>query len=240
MAAGAGAAAQVRDTEPSPAEAFRSVIGPGQMDPGGVLGEADADGGTVLKVGSDTDGVGVAEAVGAGEVGVAVSEGTGAVCSLEVDVDWAELLEFSVAELVDVGAGVRVAVGVAVGVGVGVTVGVGVGVAVGTGVGTTGTTGSTHAGGMARAASPPWAAPAAQGDAAAMTQTPSGIAIPARNRRKRIFLIMVPSRDHATDLAECVLTSPGIPRFQQLPGNLPGTPPDRPHLNRKPCRSAHG
>jgi len=232
MAAGAGAAAQVRDTEPSPAEAFRSVIGPGQMDPGGVLGEADADGVTVLKVGSDTDGVGVAEAVGAGEVGVAVSEGTGAVCSLEVDVVWAEPLEFGVAELVGVGAGVRVGVGVAVGVGVSVAVGVGVGVAVGvavgvgvgTGVGTTGTTGSTHAGGMARAASPPWAAPAAQGAAAAMTQTPSGIAIPARNRRKRIFLIMVPSRDHAANLAECVLTSPGIPRFQQLPGNLPGTP----------------
>lgn len=103
MAAGAGAAAQVRDTEPSPAEAFRSVIGPGQIDPFGVVGEADTDGMTVLDVGSVGDGVGVAELVRAGEVvvgvgvavgvgvgvgvGVAVSEGIAEVGPLDAEVD---------------------------------------------------------------------------------------------------------------------------------------------------------
>ena len=156
MAAGAGAAAQVRDTEPSPAEAFRSVIGPGQIEPGGVVGEADTDGVTVLDVGSVGDGVGVAVLVGAGEVvvgvgvavgvgvgsgalasidavadavGVAVSEGIAEVGPLDVDVDCAKLLEFGVGELVGIGVGDTVE--------------------------TTGTTGSTHAGGMARAASLP-------------------------------------------------------------------------------------
>ncbi len=180
-AAGLGAGAQARDTEPSPATAFRSMTVPGQLAGTGVLA------GVLAGV------VGVGELVEAGAaVGEAEADGATTTCSTWVAVDDdgctdPEGVTVSVGVTVSIEAAVEVAVEVVIGVdvelgvGVPVGVGVGVGVAVGAVLGAEadGATDSTQGGGIVKVASAPWAAVAAQGAVTATRHTPSGMAMPA-------------------------------------------------------------